>query len=49
MEKNGLISIVNLVEKSKLMDFNELMEYRIIDECSSVFNVDGSMRKTQKK
>ena len=48
MEKNGLISIVNLAETSKLIDLTELLQYRITDECLSVFNVDGSMRKTQK-
>ena len=48
MEKNGLISIFNLAEKSNLIDFAELLQYRITAECLSVFNVDRSMRKTQK-
>ena len=44
----GLIMIVNLVEESNVINFRELMEYRITSECLSVFNVNGSMRKNQK-
>ena len=48
MEKDGLISIFNLLKKSNLIDLVELFCNRIIYECLANFKVDGSMRKTQK-
>ena len=48
MEKDGLVAIFNLVDKSDIIDSSELFKYRITSECLSAFNSDGSMRKTQK-
>ena len=48
MEKEGLLSIFNLAEKSKLIDLGELFRHRVTSECLGAFNFDGSMRKTQK-
>ena len=48
MEKDGLVAIFNLVDKSDIIDSSELFKYRITSECLDAFNSDGSMRKTQK-
>ena len=48
MEREGLLSILNLAEESNLIDLVQLMGNRITNECLSVFNFDGSMRKNQK-
>ena len=48
MEREGLLSIFNLAEESNLIDLVQLMGNRITNECLSVFNFDGSMRKNQK-
>ena len=48
MERDGLLSILNLAEENNIIDLVELFRNRITYECLSVFNSDGSMRKTQK-
>ena len=48
MERDGLLSILNLAEKNNIIDLVELLRNRITYECLSVFNSDGSMRKNQK-
>ena len=48
MEKDGLISIFNLAEKSNLIDLVELFCNRVAYECLAMFNFDGSMQKPQK-
>ena len=48
MEKDELISIFNLAEKSNLIDLVKLFRNRVFYECLSTFNFNGSMRKTQK-
>ena len=48
MESNGLVAIFNLAEKYKLIDLATILQSRVTEECLSVYNVDASMRKTQK-
>ena len=48
MESNGLVAIFNLAEKNKLIDLATILQNRVTEECLSVYNVDGSMRKTKK-
>ena len=48
MEKDGLISISNLAEKSNLIDLVEHFCNRVNYECPAAFNFDGSIQKTQK-
>ena len=49
MEKEGLSAIIDMVEKNSGFDLCDVMENRITDECLSIFNADGTMRKVQKK
>ena len=44
MESNVLVAIFNLAEKTNSLTWQQF--YKV--ECLSVYNVDGSMRKTQK-
>ena len=48
MEKLGLASLLELAEKSGNIQLEAALESRVTDECLSIFNVDGSMRKTCK-
>ena len=48
MEKDGLLSIVNLAEKNNMIDLVNLLSNRITYDCLSVLNSDGSMRRNQK-
>ena len=48
MERSGLAALVELVEGSGLIQLETALEGRVTDECLSLYNVDGSMRKTAK-
>ena len=48
MEKNGLATLMDFAEKNNLIDLENLLGSRITEECLSMYNVDGSMRKTAK-
>ena len=48
MESKALASVVNLVDVSGLISLTDVMKYRITGECLTLFNVNGSFRKTQK-
>ena len=48
MESVGLAAIIQVVEKSGLIDLVEVLQYRITEESLSVFNANGSFRKVQK-
>ena len=48
MEKNGLAALVDLAEGSGVIKLESALEGRVTEECLSVYNVDGSMRKTSK-
>ena len=48
MESRVLASVVNLVDVSGLMSLSELMKHCISEECLTLFNADGTFRKTQK-
>lgn len=48
MEKSGLAALVQLAEKSGMIHLEIALESRVTEECLSLFNVDGSMRKTAK-
>ena len=48
MEKAGLATLIDVAEGSGLIKLESVLEWRVTDECLSVFNVDGSMRKTCK-
>ena len=47
MESRALASVVNLVEVSGLL-LPELMKHRVSEECLTLFNANGTFRKTQK-
>ena len=47
MEQNALRA-VDLVENSQLLNLSELRQHRVIDECVTLFNCNGTYRKTQK-
>jgi hypothetical protein len=48
MERTGLLALVNLVEGSRMIHLEDVLDRRVTEECLSVYNVDGSMRKTAK-
>ena len=48
MESKALASVINLVSNSG-MELKRLLEYRVTQECLSIFNVNGMFRKVQKK
>ena len=47
MESRALASVVNLVDVSGLL-LPELMKHRVSEECLTLFNANGTFRKTQK-
>lgn len=48
MERWGLAALVDLVEGSGMIQLESALERRVTEECLSLYNVDGSMRKTVK-
>jgi len=48
IESTALASVVNLVDVSGLLSLTKLMKHRISEECLTLFNVNGTFRKTQK-
>ena len=48
MEKAGLATLKDVADGSGLIKLESVLEWRVTDECLSVFNVDGSMHKTCK-
>lgn len=48
MEKSGLAALADLVEGSGMFKLEEVLEGRVTEECLSLYNVDGSIRKTMK-
>lgn len=48
MESRALASVVDLVDISGLLSLPEVMKHRITEECLTLFNVNGTFRKTQK-
>ena len=48
MERSGLAALVDVAEGSGLIQLESALEGRVTEEFLSLFNVDGSMRKTLK-
>ena len=48
MESRVLTSVVSLVDVSGLLSLPEFMKHRISEECLTLFNANGTFRKTQK-
>lgn len=48
MERSGLADLVDIAVGSGLIQLESALEGRVTEECLSLFNVDGSMRKTVK-
>ena len=48
MERWGLTALLDLVEGSGMIQLESVLESRVTEECLSLYNVDGSMRKTGK-
>ena len=48
MERQGLTALVDLAEKTGVLTLERALEGRVTEECLSMYNVDGSMRKTVK-
>ena len=46
MEKCGLAALLSLADN--VFSLETLLEGKVTDECLSMFNIDGSMRKTSK-
>ena len=48
MESSGLVAMLNLVEGSGAVDLERVLSGRVTEKSSSLFNANGSMRKTAK-
>ena len=48
MERFGMVALVDLAEGVGMLKLESALEGRVTEECLSMFNVDGSMRKTCK-
>ena len=48
MERTALKAVINLVEISQWVDLPQLLEHRVVEECMTLFNSNGTYRKTQK-
>ena len=48
LEKSELAALVDLAEGSGMIQLETVFEGRVTDECLSLCNIDGSMRKTVK-
>ena len=48
MERQVLLCVVNLVEENGGVDLEEILQHRVTEECLSLCNSNGTMRKTQK-
>ena len=48
MERSGLAALVDLAQESGMIQLESALERRVTEECLSMYNVDGSMRKTSK-
>ena len=48
MESVRLAEIIEIVEKSGLVNFSEILQYRIAEESSLAFNVNCTFRKVKK-
>ena len=48
MEKSGLATLMDFAEKRKIIELEILVEKWVTEECLSMYNVDGSLRKTAK-
>ncbi|KAL8573120.1 hypothetical protein ACOMHN_027380 [Nucella lapillus] len=48
MEKSGRAALVDLVDGSGMFQLDQVLEGRVTEECLSLYNVDGSFRKTMK-
>ena len=48
MEKRALSILIDFAEKNDLIELGQVLVRRISDECLTMFNADGSMRKTAK-
>ena len=48
MEKYGLAALMDFAENRGMISLEMLLERRVTEECLSMYNVDGSMRKTAK-
>ena len=48
MERSGLAALLELVEVSGQIQLESILASRVTEECLSLYNVDGSMRKTAK-
>ena len=48
MERSGLAALLELVDGSGMIHLESVLSWRVTEECLSLYNVDGSMRKTAK-
>ena len=48
MESKAMISVIELARSENPAMFNDIWNYRITDHCLSVFNHNGTLRKSQK-
>ena len=47
MERSGMMALVDLAEGAGMIKLESALEGRVIEECLSMFNIDGSIRKSK--
>ena len=47
MERAGMTTVIETVEKSGLLNLSEILQYRITEESLSDFNTNGTFQKVQ--
>ena len=48
MERTGMAALVGLMDTTGVIQLESALEGRVTEECLSMYNVDGPMRKTAK-
>ena len=48
MENRALNAVIELVDKQGVFSLEQVFEHRVTDECLSVYNANGTLRKVQK-
>lgn len=48
MERDAMASVVGLVDSSGTLQLEDIMQHRVTPECLSIFNANGTFRKSQK-
>ena len=49
MERLALSAVVSLVKTSGAFELEDVLQYRVTDECLSIYNADETLRNSKKQ